>query len=67
MTEETELLFKQFRTLNSSIAIDFHPWTLLLGIGKKRHLISSQGKVWREWVLWLGPICVTLMFYGGGK
>jgi hypothetical protein len=67
VNDETELLFKQYDAINGSIAVDFHPWTFLLGLSKKHHVVSSQGKLWREWVLWLGPICVTLTFYGGVK
>lgn len=66
MRDEIELLFTEL-PFNGSIAIDLYPWTFLLGLSRVRHVVSSQGKIWKEWTLWLGPLSVTLTFYGGGR
>lgn len=68
MLDETELLFRELPlSINGSIAIDLHSWTFLFGVSRQAHVVSSWGKIWKEWVLWLGPVCVTLTFYGDGE
>lgn len=67
MCNEIELFFHELPFIRGSIAIDFHPWTFFVGLGRYSHVVSSQGRLWREWTLWLGPLAVTLTFYGGVK
>ena len=66
MNNETELLFHEF-PFNGSIAVDYYPWTFLLGLSHRRLIVPSQRLNWREFCLWLGPLCVTLTLYGGGQ
>lgn len=67
MNNAIELLFANMPGFNGSLAVDLHPWTFILGASRQRHVVSSQGKVWKEYTLWLGPLAITITLYGGEK